>query len=75
MYRLEPQRLGDNAWYYEEKGGLIVYTRQTTINKHAVIPWSKLRASLKRHDEALAKKQSQMKLAGSAPGSVNTSGR
>lgn len=62
-----PQNLGrapnwnaaiKDAWYYEDNGGISVYTtfqRQLaeTDTVWLTIPWRKIRASLKRKDSAL----------------------
>lgn len=49
----EPQQTGDQGWwYYEENGGILVYVAE--YRDPFLIPWRKLRASLKRKDAAKA---------------------
>lgn len=51
---LDPQKLGENDWYYEENGNLLlvheVLTKDGSYLKtdQIKIPWRKIEASLKR---------------------------
>lgn len=49
---LKPHSVNHNTWWYEENGGIDIYT--TAVNGEQVklrIPWVSLRAALKRKDK------------------------
>ncbi len=63
---LNPQRINDHNWYYEERAGISVVheVRDPITNVHIrtdtiVIPWRKLRRSLSRSEQSATVKASQ----------------
>ena len=55
--KLAPINLTPKSWYYEDERGIQVFTQiektdRTTIEL-PIIPWSKIRSSLKRKDRKL----------------------
>lgn len=53
----DPQHVCDGLWYYEDNGGISLvidwaklHPKHETAQKIVLIPWRKLRASLKRKD-------------------------
>ncbi len=53
----EPQNLGRNAWYYEQKDGLeIIHEIPSRPPEHIFIPWEMLEVSLERWRESLTNK-------------------
>jgi hypothetical protein len=56
---LRPYTLNADTWLYEARCGLEIFCRSGNINTErvGVIPWSKVRAALRRHDLKPATKE------------------
>lgn len=54
--RLDPIRLSQTAWYYEEPQGICVVAEEREEGRligvtKTIIPWHKLKSSLARHED------------------------
>ena len=54
--KLEPHKITDRCWWYEQSGGIKIYVENTddedkySHTEEYLIPWKHIRAALKRKD-------------------------